>query len=74
MTTSSVQETTTLAPQLLTEAETAAFLGGVSLIFLRKRRQACLQPCWIKIGRSVRYDAVHLLAWLAANTRGGSTE
>lgn len=66
-------ETFTLADRLLTEAQTAELLG-LAPATLRRRRSTGdpNQPDHVKIGRSVRYPASAVAAFVAAlPTSGG---
>ncbi len=68
------QQATPIKPRLLTDPETATYLG-VSISFLRQGRMEGRRanrspgPPYIKIGKAIRYDLQDLDAWLAANRR-----
>lgn len=58
---------------LLTPKETAVFLK-VSLSWLAKARMNGEGPAFVKFGRSVRYSAVAMKAWLKCRRRFSTNE
>lgn len=64
----------TIRPKLLSEADTARYIG-MSRAFLRKsrldgtRRNHTPGPPYIRIGRAIRYDLDDLNQWIAAHRK-----
>ena len=57
------------AAEFVDDARLAARLG-VSRSTLQSWRYSGRGPCWIKLGRWIRYRTVDVDAFLATNTRG----
>jgi hypothetical protein len=58
---------------LLTPKEAARLLK-VSISFLAKKRLTGDGPSYIKVGRSIRYTEVALLAWMNARQRQSTSQ
>lgn len=69
--TATLAETTTTVPTLLTQAEAARLLGKSEKWFERDRWSGPTIP-YAKLGRTVRYRAEDLLAYIEGNTVGAA--
>ncbi len=61
-------------PETLLTTQQAAWLMRVSPKTLARMRMEGRGPCFVKIGRSVRYRQSDLLGWISANTYGSTSE
>lgn len=57
----------------LIDVEAVAKLLGVTRQTLYNWRREGSGPPWIAVGRAIRYSRADLEAWLAAQTRNGSS-
>ena len=62
-----------MSADILTTAEAAERLK-VSESYLRQRRVSGDGPAFVQLGRSVRYRAADLEAWVNTRTRGSTSE
>ena len=58
---------------LKNEIEAAEYLC-LSRSFMRQRRCRGGGPCYVKLGRAIRYSLADLNAWLAENTRRNTVQ
>lgn len=60
-------------PALMTQAELAQYLGK-SIAWAERSRWDGSGPGFVKLGKSVRYRADDVLAWIDANARRNTSE
>ena len=60
-------------PRLMNQRDLAQYIGK-STAWCERARWAGEGPCFIKLGRHVRYRADDVMAWLEANTRTSTSE
>ena len=66
-------QTEVTLPALMTQAELAQYLGK-STAWAERSRWDGSGPSFVKLGKSVRYRACDVLAWIEANARRNTSE
>ncbi len=66
-------QTEVTLPALMTQAELAQYLGK-STAWAERSRWDGSGPGFVKLGKSVRYRAGDVLAWIDANARRNTSE
>lgn len=60
--------------ELLNEAQAAKVLGSISVKTLQSWRVRGYGPCWVAIGRSIRYRRLDLQTFIASQVRRSTSD